>query len=222
MHQKVPAWFGVEPRGKGPAQQAPRRVAYPVRWGAAWCFFDEGEQAAETWVGKQATRILQGHARQVARAIARKAAVLERNRRSKADDAVTYLRNKAPYLDYPTALASGWPIATGVIEGAVRHLVVDRLDITGARWGLDGAEAILKLRALTTNGDFDAYWTHHLAQEHQRIHHSRYAPHVLAQTGIHRKSTALGCSPTRKVPSDLGQCGCSTYRRPQFRKAPSR
>src|SRR5262249_30178605 len=63
---------------------------------------------------------------------------------------------------------------TGVIEGACRHLVADRMDITGARWGLDRAEAILKLRAITTNGDFDAYWAYHLQQERQRVHHTRY------------------------------------------------
>src|SRR6266851_6001379 len=77
--------------------------------------------------------------------------------------------------DYPTALARGWPIATGVIEGACRWLVKGRMDITGARWGLDGAEAILKLRALIASGDFDEYWPFHLRQEHQRVHRSRYS-----------------------------------------------
>jgi hypothetical protein len=48
------------------------------------------------------------------------------------------------------------------------------MDITGARWGLDGAEAILKLRAVRTNGDFDTYWRFHLNQERHRIHESRY------------------------------------------------
>src|SRR5215203_4154326 len=92
-----------------------------------------------------------------------------------ADTAATYLTNKRPYLDYPTALEAGWPIATGVIEGACRHLVQDRMDLTGARWGLDGAKAILKLRALRSNGDFDTYWAYHLAQERQRVHQARYA-----------------------------------------------
>ena len=46
--------------------------------------------------------------------------------------------------------------------------------ITGARWGLPGAEAILQLRAIKANGDLDAYWAYHLAQEHQRNHLSRY------------------------------------------------
>jgi hypothetical protein len=87
---------------------------------------------------------------------------------------VAYLTAKQPYLDYHIALALGWPIATGVIEGACRYLVKDRLDITGARWSLTSAEAVLLLRAVITNGDFDTYWTYHLQQEHQRTHTSRY------------------------------------------------
>jgi hypothetical protein len=59
-----------------------------------------------------------------------------------------------------------------VIEGAARHLVKDRMDITGARWGLAGAEVIL--RAIVTNGDLDAYWAFHQQQEHERIHWRRY------------------------------------------------
>jgi hypothetical protein len=62
-----------------------------------------------------------------------------------------------------------------VIEGAVRHLVKDRLDLTGSRWGLKGAEAILKLRALRSNGDFEDYWKFHLDRERQRVHEARYA-----------------------------------------------
>jgi hypothetical protein len=99
--------------------------------------------------------------------------------RKPADTAAAYLLNKKPYLDYPTALARGWPIATGAIEGACRHLVKDRMDRTGARWGLAGAEAILKLRALRSNGDFDDYWAYHLAQEQQRMHTARYANGVI-------------------------------------------
>ena len=56
----------------------------------------------------------------------------------------------------------------------MRHLVKDRMDITGARWGLSGAEAILRLRALYSSGDFDEYWEFHMEQEHLRNHGSRY------------------------------------------------
>src|SRR5664279_2550201 len=104
---------------------------------------------------------------------------LDKAARKGADVCSRYLTNKARYLDYPTALANGWPIATGVIEGACRHLVKDRLDLTGARWGLQGAEAVLKLRAIRCNGDWDTYWAYHLAQERRRVHESRYADNII-------------------------------------------
>jgi hypothetical protein len=80
------------------------------------------------------------------------------------------LENKHEFLRYDQALDAGWPIATGVIEGACRHLIADRLNLGGARWGLDGAEAILTLRAVISNGDFEEYWRFHLAREHQRLY----------------------------------------------------
>jgi hypothetical protein len=88
--------------------------------------------------------------------------------------AIAYLHAKEPYLNYHIALALGWPIATGVIEGSCRYLVKDRLDITGARWSLTGAEALLLLRAVIANSDFGNYWKYHLNREHQRTHTSRY------------------------------------------------
>ena len=60
-----------------------------------------------------------------------------------------------------------------------RQHVKNCMDITGARWGLSGAEAILKLRALRSNGDFDAYWHYHLEQERRRVHESRYRNGVI-------------------------------------------
>ena len=116
--------------------------------------------------------MLAGHARQAAQAIdvQAEAACVRSDQRSGVDAAIGYLTGNAEFLRYDRALAAGWPIATGVIEGACRHLIGDRLDVSGARWGLAGAEAILKLRALIDNGDFDAYWRFHLAREHQRVH----------------------------------------------------
>ncbi len=143
---------------------------------AAWSFFDKGEPAAEEWVADQARKILLGKSAQVAAGIRRRATTYGYSpaERAGADEAARYLDNKKDYLGYATALEKGWPIATGVIEGAARWLVKDRMDITGARWGLEGAEAILKLRALIASGDFDAYWRFHLRREHERIHHARY------------------------------------------------
>ncbi len=150
-------------------------------WGAAWSFFDEGDPHAEHWVREKAIAVLTGHAGRVAAAIRRKATArgLDAKQRLKADQCADYLTAKRPHLDYPTALDRGWPIATGVIEGACRHLVKDRMDITGARWSMQGAEAVLKLRAVRSSNNFDEYFAWHLDQEQRRIHKSRYAGNVI-------------------------------------------
>ena len=139
-------------------------------WKAAWSLHPAGDPAAEDWVAVKALAVLAGHSARAAAEITAEtgAAGLTASQRNGADTCVRYLTSKQEFLRYDQALAAGWPIATGVIEGACRHLIGDRLDITGARWGLDGAEAILTLRAVISNGDFDEYWRFHLAAEHQR------------------------------------------------------
>ena len=145
-------------------------------WKAAWSFFDKGEPASEDWVAARAREILRGKSAQVAAGIRRRATTYgyAGPERAGADECARYLDNKKDYLRYDTALTKGWPIATGVIEGAARWLVKDRMDITGARWGLEGAEAVLKLRALLATGDFEDYWHYHLRREHGRIYHAKY------------------------------------------------
>jgi hypothetical protein len=103
----------------------------------------------------------------------------------KALDALTtYIVNHRQMIDYRHYLRAGYPVGSGVVEGAVRHLLRHRLDRSGARWSLQGGEAVLRLRALYLNGDFDAYWAFHLEQEHQRNHVANYAnPNVVAPKG---------------------------------------
>ena len=123
----------------------------------------------------QALAVLAGRARQVTASLTAQAARhgLTESQRTGVRACVRCLTGNQEYLRYDEALASGWPIATGVIEGAARHLIGDRLDITGSRWGIEGAEAILRLRAVIDNGDFEAYWAFHLRREHDRVHQAR-------------------------------------------------
>lgn len=146
-------------------------------WDAAWCFFIEGDAGAQAWVTERLRRILCGEVSRVAAGIRRSATKrkLSRTQRKGADDCARYLLANKNLMRYDDYLADGLPIATGVIEGACRHLVRDRMDITGARWGLDGAEAVLRLRSLIASGDFDEYWRFHLAQEKLLNHTMRYA-----------------------------------------------
>jgi len=149
-------------------------------WKAGWAFHEPRDPALESWVTAQGTQILHGRTSQVIELIqdlAREHPPSPGSEHARQiRKTLSYLTSKLPYLDYPRALAEGWPISTGVIEGACRHLVADRLAITGARWGLAGAEAILRLRAIKASGDFDAYWAHHAEQERQRNHISRFHP----------------------------------------------
>jgi hypothetical protein len=143
-------------------------------WDAAWALFPEASPDAAPWVRARTAEILDGRAPAVAAALRHAAASLGKAKRKTAARTAGYLEAKTPWLDYPAALAAGWPIATGVIEGACRYLVKDRMDITGARWGTDTAEAILKLRALLANGDFEDYWAWHLDREHERNYPHSY------------------------------------------------
>ena len=147
-------------------------------WKTAWCFHAPRDPAMEDWVIAQGLDILHGRVPDVITRIGQLAAGHPPKPGSEHAKIIrktlSYLENKQPYLDYPRALANGWPIATGVIEGACRHLVQDRMGITGARWSLPGAQAILWLRAISASGDTSAYWDWHITREHQRNHLSRY------------------------------------------------
>jgi hypothetical protein len=139
-------------------------------WKAAYCFHEDGTCEAEAWVLEHALALLKGKVSDVAAGMRRSATRkgLSQEVRAPVDKCADYLLKNKARFDYATALANGWPIATGVIEGACRHLVKDRMDLTGARWSLEGAEAVLRLRALCASGDFENYIAFHRRQERQR------------------------------------------------------
>lgn len=145
-------------------------------WKAARVFYAETDPAGEEWVHERLLRLLRGTSSSVAAGIRRSATLrkLSTSKREPADKAADYLLKYRDYLHYDEYLAAGLPIASGVIEGACRYLVKDRMDITGARWGLEGAEAVLKLRALRASGDFDQYWSFH-EQQQLSNRHAAYA-----------------------------------------------
>jgi hypothetical protein len=141
-------------------------------WKAAYCCYPPGSEEAEVWVAEKALQILNGNAGQVAGGMRRSATLRELppEKRAAVDDCADYLIAYKDMLKYDDYLAAGLPIATGVIEGACRHLINDRMAITGARWGLQRAEAVLKLRSLQSSGDADAYWDFYKVQSLKRNH----------------------------------------------------
>lgn len=147
-------------------------------WKAAHCFHRAGSPALEQWVNQRLLALLQGRAagafaKDLRRWAARRA--LDKDKQKVVNDCIRYLVNNRKLLHYDRVLAAGMPLASGAVEGACRHLLQDRLDITGARWSLHSAEAVLKLRALRSSGDFEEYWAFHLAHERVRNHEVHYA-----------------------------------------------
>ena len=147
-------------------------------------------QTAAQWADGQKLRVLHGRAKAVAATLASVAAKARANPRTRhldladMDKAVTYLTNNQMYMRYDKALASGWPIATGMIEGACRFVIEDRFGITGARWSPDGAEDILKLRAIVVNGDLDQYMNYYKKRYREERHLTRYAEASIADLGL--------------------------------------
>jgi len=139
-------------------------------WKAGHALHPQEPQEREDWVQDRAAAVLARRAPDVAVGLRRAATrkQLSQNERKPVDKAADYIENNQRRLQYDQALAHGLPIATGVIEGACRHLVKDRMDITGARWGLERAEAILKLRSLKVSGDLAAYLEFHFQREQKR------------------------------------------------------
>lgn len=151
-------------------------------WKAARALFGESSPEAEGWGSNRLLALLTGQSGgSIARTIRwwakQRADDLDAAGRKAISTACGYLANRTRtrLMRYDDALRHGLPIATGVVEGACRYVVKDRMDRTGARWSLDGAEAVLRLRALRASGDFDEYWHLHLAREHERHHAQRYA-----------------------------------------------
>ncbi len=147
-------------------------------WKAAHCIHSVGSDQAEEWVKEKALQVLRGDAGSSVVANLRYGATcdqLNRNKRKPVDKCADYLDKYGPMLAYDSFLSDGLPIASGVIEGACRHLIKDRLDRTGARRRMKSAEAIIRIRSLRSSGDLDAYWKFHRKQELQRNHSCRYA-----------------------------------------------
>ena len=177
--EKLRRWVRAEARRRGIKITLVLDFIHALEylWRAAHAFFDEGTPEIEAWVLERLERMLEGEISHVVAGMTRMATVrgLSAKEREPVDKAAQYLLNCKGMMRYDELLALGAPIATGVIEGACRHLINDRMGLTGARWRLPSAEAVLRLRSILSSGDFDDYWRFHEEAEARRNHTSRYA-----------------------------------------------
>ena len=141
-------------------------------WKVANRLFGETAPRRDPWVEELAGLLLSGRTSQV---IATLQSWFQKAKRTKAQRealtaAITYFQRNQPYMHYDQYLAQGWPIASGVIEGACRHFVKDRCELSGMRWTQEGAENLLRLWAVAENRDWDDFHRFRKEQRHLRLY----------------------------------------------------
>lgn len=141
-------------------------------WKAAYAFHSEGSDEAEAFVRHRLGLLLEGKVGRVIgglrQMLTKRWAELTKAKRQRLETAIRYYEANRRWMRYDAYLAAGYPIGSGAAEGACRHLVKDRMEGAGMRWSVPGADAVLQLRAVALNGDWDAYWQFHMQREAER------------------------------------------------------
>ena len=147
----------------------------PRLWKAAHVFHREGSDAAEAFVRERCLRVLQGRVEGVIRGLREMAAKhgLTGSKKKTLTQSCAYLEKNRPRMRYDDDLAAGYPIASGAIEGACRHLVKDRMERAGRHWTPAGAQAVLDVRSIHVDGDWDSYQTCRIGQERRCLYPRR-------------------------------------------------
>jgi hypothetical protein len=155
-------------------------------WSAAYCFHPEGSSQAEAFVTDRLRRLLHGEAGYVIGGLRQMQTKhkLSKSKREQLSKIITYLANNQAYMRYDVCLSEGYPIGSGVVEGACRHVVKDRMEGTGMCWCIPGAQAMLHLRAIHLNGDWDAFQKYHIKTDMRKLYpYRRLVRRLYRKTG---------------------------------------
>jgi hypothetical protein len=141
-------------------------------WKLAYCFHSEGSDEAEAFVETYLRKLLEGNVGRVIGGIRQMVTKreLSKHQCEKSQQCLNYFAERCEYMKYDEYLAAGYPIGSGVVEGACRHLVKDRMEQTGMRWRIAGAQAVLSLRAIYVNDDWDTFHTARIQAEQLKLY----------------------------------------------------
>jgi hypothetical protein len=139
-------------------------------WLAAHCLHREGSTEAELFVSQRLRALLEGKVTTVITGLRSLARGQPSGKRRTLTQVANYYDHNREHMHYDEYLAKGYPIGSGVAEGACRHLVKDRMEQTGMHWKIPGAQAMLDLRAIYLNGDWDNFMAHRIAKEQETLY----------------------------------------------------
>ena len=151
--------------------------AIPRLWEAAHVFHSEGSEEASLFVRERLLRVLNGEVTSVVHGLKYQGTArgLKGANRQRLRKACAFLKANKHRMRYNEYLKAGYPIATGVIEGACRHVIKDRMERAGMRWKVPGAQAMLHLRAISASGDWESYQRFRINSENQRLYPNKRA-----------------------------------------------
>lgn len=152
-------------------------------WKAGTALYGETDPCRTQWVEAQTLQLLSSHTEQVICLLEDKANTLaHKSQAAKSLYIVAnYFRRNQPYMNYAHYLRRGWPIGTGVIEGTCHHLVKDQMDLSGMRWTIAGAGALLALCAVNENSDWEDFHAFRRAQSHRHLYGTPFRSNSLRQ-----------------------------------------
>lgn len=143
-------------------------------WDAANARWGETSPDRHAWVKQALTWLLTDQLDALLHDLETPIPELPASRQAVLTHVSAYLRRNRPFMDYQRYLALGWPIGTGVVEGACGHLVKDRFEQAGMQWSFAGAQALLDLRSVAFNGDWDDFQRFRRQQSHHERYHTPY------------------------------------------------
>lgn len=145
---------------------------------AALCFHDEGSPQAREFVTERLRMLLNGRAGRLIGGLKQMLTKqdLSGTKRRCLEQVIGYLERNRKHMRYEICLAKGYPIGSGVIEGACRNLINDRLELTGMSWTLQGAESVMRMRAVHINKDWDPFWNYRRRSERRRLYGMKNEP----------------------------------------------
>ena len=141
-------------------------------WEAVHLFHDPGSAMALKWMKLLVLGLLGGMGTGVLRWLQHLAeqSELPAATRTRLEQIHDYFDRHRDRIHYDRYLAAGYPIASGVIEGACRHVVKDRMERAGMHWTLPGAQALLNLRCVALNDEWEPFINHHIQSETARLY----------------------------------------------------
>lgn len=141
-------------------------------WKAVYIFYPEGSQEAKDWIKEMESKMIAGRVVDVIKGI--RVRITKNKIKGKKlkilKSVIDYFENNKERMKYNEYIEKGYPIGSGNVESACRHLIKDRMEKTGMRWKFPGAQAILSIRATYLNGDLNDYWEYYMNKENERLY----------------------------------------------------